>query len=476
MKAYYAGKWQATRPGGQETSVCNPYTGEVIDTVPRLDGSILAEVMPSLQREAKSLAVKDRGELFAIFQRLHAVMESRKEELARMIVCEHGKPVVQAESEVANALASCRVLAFNSSLAGAEIMPIPSEAKFGNRYGFTVRHPHGVVAALTPSPQPLILPVVATLYALAAGNAVLLKPSRHTPLIALTLVEMLLEAGCPPNAIACVTGHGDKLGRAICNHPGIHHVFCRGRLKTIRDIRASASFFTTELQWSCVSSCVVMKTGKLEQVADKIVSAAFENAGQSAFCPTWVAVHQARHEELRELLRLRIEGLRIGDPMDRTTDLGPITAVAMLRRLRRRVDHELNAGAEIVCGGVFNEQAHRRRVVPLLLDKCGLKTTRFCRQEVSGPILGITKVSGSREATLQLASQRFHVLTFFTGDENWAIREAMRLPFDNIHINGIPAWTDGLICIPGNPVRAGRSSAEGRVHRMSHIRDVICHE
>ena len=359
---------------------------------------------------------------------------------------------------------------------GAKSCQFPRRQIFGNRYGFTVRHPHGVVAVLTPSPHPLLLPVVAVCYALAAGNAVLLKPSSHTPLTALTFVEILLEAGCPPAAIACLTGKGKSLGRAICEHRDIHHIVCHGRLQTIRNIRSRATFVPTQLQWSCVSSCIVMKTADLDAAADSIVNSALVNAGQSAFSPSWVAVHEARHEEFRELLKQKMSGRPVGDPLQPGTLLGPVTTRATVRRLRQEVDRELANGAQLLLGEDFNEGPHQRRVSPLLVDGCALDSTRLSQREISGPIIGLTKIKKGREASLQISSQRFHVLTFFTADEDWAIREALRLPFDNIHVNGIPSWADGLICIPGNPVRAGRSTAEGRVEMMSHIRDVICHE
>ena len=412
-----------------------------------------------------------REELHAIFVRFYANLKSQEKEIASLITKEQGKPIKESKLEVDSALSSTEALALNPFLSGPEIQPLGVEASLKNRYGYTLRHPHGIIGIICPNPQPLILPLVNTLYALAAGNAVLLKPSRHTSLVALRMVEMLLDAGLPAEAIACLTGKGKEIGRQLIAHPGINHCVAAGNLSTIRNIRKQMGFVTSQLQWGCVATCVVGKSAKIETVVDQILDVAFECSGQAAFTPTWIACFEQKHDDLRDALAEAMGKLHVGDPTLPKTDIGPLTEPKKVNRLEERIARETALGAEIVVGGKREGQLFE----PMLLDACDLQKTLFSHREIAAPVIGMTRIRKAVEATNLLSDQRHHVLTLFSEDTDWASRRAVKMPFNNVHINGIPNWRDGLICLPGNPIRTGRRKAEDRITDMSHVRDVIFH-
>ncbi|MDF1738437.1 MAG: aldehyde dehydrogenase [Verrucomicrobiales bacterium] len=468
MKAYYSGEWKA---GDRRIEVTNPFTEEIFATIPELEESILDEALINLKEGGRELLKTTREERAGIFKSFHEILFRRKEEIAQAISREQGKPLREAELEVLMSLNSVEALAYNTSLIGPRILPLAKEASNNGATGYTVRHPHGVVAIVTPNPQPLILPLTHALFAIAAGNAVALKPSRHSSLVVLILVEMLLESGLPPRAIACFTGTGKKIGRALCRHPLVDHIICSGSLPTIKDVRSRMSFVTSQFQWGCVSTCIVGKTANIELVADQILNTAFESSGQSAFAPTWIACFEKQYDDLRDLLADRMRQLQPGDPFDRRTSLGPVTELRNANRLEDRVKYELEHGAAIVTGSRLGNRLFQ----PILLGECSLHETRFSRKEIPGPIIGLTRINKAREATGVILSQRHHILTLFSKDEDWAAREAMRMPFNNVHVNGIPTWKDGLICLPGHPLRTGTREASDRISDMSHIRDVVFH-
>ncbi len=468
MKAYYSGAWQS---GDPRIDVINPFTEEVFETIPELDASILDGALADLKKGSRELLKTKREDRAAIFRKFHEILTNRREEMAEAISREQGKTLFEAKTEVQTSLNSAEALAYNTSLIGPRILPLAMEASKNGATGYTVRHPHGVVAIVTPNPQPLILPMTHALFAIAAGNAVALKPSRHSSLVVLKLVEMLLEAGLSPRAIACFTGTGKKIGRALCRHPLVDHIICSGSLPTIRDVRSRMSFVTSQFQWGCVSTCIVGKTADIELVADQILNTAFESSGQTAFTPTWIACFEKRYDELRDLLADRMGKLQPGDPFDSRSSLGPITELKNVNRIEDRIRYELEHGAELVTGARLGN----RLLQPALLGECSLHDTRFSKREIPGPIIGLTKISKAREATGTILSQRHHILTLFSKDEDWAAREAMRMPFNNVHVNGVPTWKDGLICLPGHPIRTGTRDASDRISDMSHIKDVVFH-
>lgn len=468
MKAYFEARWQS---GKHVIKVYNPFTGTAFDEVPLCGPVELEKAISSLTKGSRDIASLSREDLNQIFVNFHRILTLHAEEVSSLITREQGKPIQEARREVNAALGSAESLALNPSLSGSVIQPLGIEAKFAERCGYTLRHPHGIVGIIGANPQPLILPLVNTLYALAAGNAVILKPSQHTSLVALRIVAMLLKAGVPPNAIACVTGSGKKIGTALISHPAINHVIASGNLSTIRKIRKHMGFVTSQLQWGCVASCVVGKSADIETVCNEILRVAFECSGQAAFTPTWIACFEQKHDELRDALAESMNRLSIGDPMLESTLIGPLTERKKVERLENRLANETALGAEIVTGGKRDHQLFQ----PMLLDQCHLEKTQFSRQEIAAPIIGLTSIRKAEDATSVLAGQRHHVLTLFSNDLDWASRRAVRMPFNNVHINGIPTWRDGLICLPGNPIRTGRRSAEDRISDMSHVRDVIFH-
>lgn len=468
MKAFFNSAWQqcdTIRP------VHNPFDESVIGEVPDLEPGVLDEALAGLSQGSLDLVALGREGHHAIFVRLHELLRQNARELSRQIQTEQGKPFQEATAEVDGAIQSVEVLADNPSLIGPSIHPLAPEVNARGGMGFTLRRPHGVVGILTPLVYPLLFPVLQACYALAAGNAVALKPARPTPLLALRLVELLLESGLPPGAIACITGAGDTLGSALCSDKRINYLSCLGRLPTIRAVRRAAAFVPVQLQWGCASSAIVDRLANLDKFVEIFVRSSFDNAGQSAFTPSWIAVVDEIHDELVDRLAAALGKIRLGNPLDRQTTLGPVASAVSTTRFDRILESELGLGAEIVCGG----RREGRLIEPTLLRNCALGESILCQREVRGPLVGITRISKPLDAIEMLQHQRHHVLSIFSADEPEVVKEAMDLPFENIHVNGIPTWRDGLICVPGHPPRSGVRSAYDRILDFSRTRDVVCH-
>lgn len=469
MNAFFGTKWQFS---GKIRQVHNPYTEEVIGEVPDLGPEVLDETFRCLESGCADLANLGKEDHHAIFDRFVQILRSQRNELIQLIQIEQGKPFHEASQEYENALNSVEILADNGSLIGQEISPLAREPSSRGWTGFTLRQPHGIVGILTPVTYPLLFPVIHTCYALAAGNAVVLKPARVTPMIALVIVRMLLQAGVPPSAIACIPGSGKTLGKELCAHPLVDHLSCMGTIATMKSIRKVAAFVPAQLQWGCVSSVVADKGADLDRLVSQVISTSFENAGQSAFTPTWIAAVDEIHDQLVDQLAAQIEKIKPGNPLDPSTRIGPVSSALSKRRFDEVMAHEITSGATVAIGGT----REGRKVSPTLLINCDPEKSNLARQEVRAPLIGVTRIKNKEEAITPLQKQRYHILTLFTDEAGEAVEKAMNLSFENFHINGIPTWRDGLICVPGHPPRSGVRDSYSRIHDYSRSRDIVAHD
>ena len=468
MNGFYDSKWQS---GDVMRPVRNPFDEHQFEEAPDYGPEVLDRAIDGMARGSAALGSLSREDHHSIFVRLHTIMSERREELIKLIQIEQGKPFREADSEFGGALLSVESLANDASLIGPEIEPLAREPASRGGIGFTLRQPHGVVGILTPVVFPLLFPVIQTCYALAAGNSVLLKPARTTPITALKLVEMLLEAGLPPAAVACLPGPGHTLGKAICSDSRLNFLSCMGRIPTVTKVRNTVPFIPTQLQWGCVSSVIVDQSADIDRLLSLLRFASFDNAGQSAFTTSWIAAVDEVHDEIVDRLAAAMESLNLGSPLDPNTEMGPVTSALSKKAFDEVVARERSIGAEVVSGGT----REGRRIRPTLLRNCVPGQSILARQEVSGPVVGICRISNPGEAIDLLRHQRYHVLSLFTDQEGEAVTRAIDLPFENIHVNGIPNWRDGLVCVPGQPPRSGLRSSHDRVRDFSRKRDVVCH-
>src|SRR6476619_303445 len=230
MRMFVAGEWTE---GARQEEVRSPYSGEAIDTVPVAG---LDDVERALARAVRGAAAQRRTtgyEREAILRRAGNIADTRVDELAATISAETGKAITEARAEAGRAGDLLRLSGFEGSQLYGDTLPLDAGAGAGlSRLGFTLRQPCGVVVAITPFNYPLLLVLHKIAPALAAGNAVVLKPARQTPLTALKLVEILLEAGLEPEAISCLTGPGGALGNALVSDPRVRKISFTGSTAT----------------------------------------------------------------------------------------------------------------------------------------------------------------------------------------------------------------------------------------------------
>lgn len=477
MNAFFNSKWTDC-PDGVVRAIRNPFSQEIIDTVPECGDATVDLAISHLKVGVDTLAHTSSEAMGNIFAAATEMIRTDSEDLARLITREQGKPLVESRQEVAATINLMESFGKEAFRFGHQLLPLAGEARIGDRFGYTRRRPYGVAAVLTPNTFPLLIPAMLIVPALAAGNAVVLNPASQTPFSSLRLVRILLEAGLPENAIACLTGPGEHTGDAICRHPLVDQISCKGGMATIHSIRAAIGLIPLQFHHGGMGVCIVAEDGNLEMAARQIVKQSFENTGQTAISTSAVFASEKIYEELLGHLQSVITDLPMGDPAKETTRIGPLTEAFRAVRAARMIGDLTASGIRCLNGSGMNDGNF---IEPTLLAGIDPENQRFfphkTSREILAPIIGVTSVSGAlRQVAGWLDPRTQLAASIFSENLDRATQIASLLPVYNIHINGIPTWRDGLIFNSQALGRLGRRKSQSRVNDMSTSQDIVFYQ
>jgi glyceraldehyde-3-phosphate dehydrogenase (NADP+) len=328
------------------------------------------------------------------------------------------------------------------------------------------------VVAITPFNFPLNLVCHKVGPALAAGNAVIVKPASDTPLSALKLVEMLLEAGLPPLAIACLTGGGGELGKALCSDQRVRKISFTGSVEVGQQICAVAGLKRVTMELGSNSPLIVLPDADLNKVADAIVVTGYGNAGQVCISAQRVIAVEGAYRDLLECLKPKVEAIAAGDPLAEGTRMGPMIRERDAVRVGQWVEEAVAQGARLVCGGSRSGTLFEPTVVADVQPQM-----RIARDELFGPAVGVSRATTIEEA-IQLANDSRYGLSagIFTQDIDAALRFAREVDAGSLHINWGPAWRADLM--PYGGLRESGFGKEGpkyAVQEMTELKTVVLH-
>ena len=431
-KLFIGGRWVA--PSSAETiDVHNAGTGEVMGRVPaggaRDVDAAVAAARGALESWSSTPAAT-RGEYL---QKISAGLKARAEELAKTIAQEVGMPIklsgrIQAGLPIAN-FANYAKLVNDFSF----------EEKVGN--SLVVREPVGVVAAITPWNYPLHQITLKVAPALAAGCAVVLKPSEVAPFNAFVLAEVMEAAGLPKGVFNLVTGTGPAAGEALVKHPGVDMISFTGSTRAGKRISelAAQSVKRVALELGGKSASVILDDADLAAAVKSTVNGCYLNSGQTCTALTRMLVPQSKYEEAAKLAAEAAKGFTVGDPLAETTRLGPLTSQAQLERVRGYIKKGLAEGAELVAGGAEPPEGAPKGgyyVRPTVFGKVRNDMT-IAQEEIFGPVLSIIPYRDEEDA-VRIANDTVYGLAgaVWSGDEARAQRVARRIRAGQIDING----------------------------------------
>ena len=469
MKMYVSGQW-IDKP--KKIDVVNPYDNSVVDTVPHAEAADVDRALESATRGARALAGLSGYERWKILKKAAELIEARNEELGRLISTEEGKIIAEGRGEARRAVETIMGSAEEAKRIHGETVPLDGDPSGGKRFGVTLRVPCGVVAAISPFNFPLNLVCHKVGPALAAGNAVVIKPATDTPLSALKLTEILLEAGLPPEGIQCLTGPGGEIGDALVADRRVRKITFTGSRDVGERICRLAGIKKVTMELGSNSPIIVMPDADLDKVAVAVAATGYANAGQVCISTQRVLTAGKVYGDFLEALKPRVAALITGNQLDEKTKVGPMVREKDAVRVEEWVKEAVSTGARVVVGGQRRGAIYAPTVVADVKPEM-----RISRDELFGPAVAVTPFNNIDEA-IALANDTIYGLSagIFTENLEWAMKFAREVQSGNLHVNWGPQWRADLMPYGGLKESGfGKEGPRYAVEEMTELKMVVFH-
>ncbi len=417
--------------------VTNPWDGTLVAETAAAEAGDVADAVAAAEagfRDMTGLAAHDRRR---ILSRTGDLIADHAPELTDGIIAESGKPRRYAAGEVRRAELTCRFAAEEAGRIHGETLPLDAAPGSERRRGYYIRRPLGVIAAITPFNFPLNLVCHKVAPAIAAGNSVVLKPASATPLTALRLGALLLEAGLPPRALNIVVGPGSRVGLGLVRNPRVRLVTFTGSAAVGETIKSESGLRRVALELGSNSGAIVDETANLDAALRRCLVGGFAYSGQVCIHTQRLYVHQAIADEFTARFVEGATALACGDPALEETEVGPMIDPAALARALELVEQARADGARVLCGG----RADGSVMLPTVLTGVNRDMPVVC-EESFAPVVTIETFEDFDEAVREFnrgstAGTYDYGLAagVFTRDLNRALRATETIEAGNVYIN-----------------------------------------
>ena len=454
------GEWQpGTRP---PIEVVDKYTGAVLGSAECAGREQVAAAAAAARRSFECRPLDPQAR-YALLQKTAALVERDRDAIAALITAEGGLPITDAIAEVGRAIQTLVVASEEAKRLVGEMVPIDGAPGQAHRMAFTIRVPRGVVCAITAFNSPLNMICHKVAPALASGNTVVMKPSELTPLSATKLFELLLEAGFPPGHLSLVHGTGADLGPWLIENPDIAFYSFTGSSRAGAWLRERAGMRPIALELGSISPTIVCEDADLDRAAERCAASAFRRAGQVCTSTQRLFVQQGVEQAFTERLIRATAVLRVGNPHDRCTDVGPMISEREAARAESWVREALDAGATLLHGG-GREGAMFQPTILAGVDP----RLRLACEEAFAPVVGLVAFATLDEAIAQANATPYGLAAgIFSRDINRVITAARRLRVGLLHVND--ASSSRVDLMPFGGVKESGSGREGPRYAMQEM-------
>ena len=450
QQAYLNGRW-CDADSAETIVVTNPATGEMLGAVPRMGAAETRRAIEGAQAAWGAWRAMTAKERAAILRRWFDLMTAHAQDLALIMTAEQGKPLSESRGEIAYGAAFLEWFAEEGKRAYGDV--IPTFAR--DRRIVVTKEPIGVCAAITPWNFPSSMITRKAGAALAAGCPLVVKPAEQTPFSALALAVLAEEAGVPAGVFSVLTGDAPAIGGEMTSNDLVRKVSFTGSTEVGRLLmrQCAPSIKKLSLELGGNAPFIVFDDADLDAAVEGAIASKYRNAGQTCVCTNRIYVHRSISARLVEALASRISALRVGDPLDADTQIGPLVDEQGLNKVREHVEDAVRQGARVVVGGqplggLFFQPTLLCDVAPGM---------RILEEETFGPVAPILEFDSVDEVVAAANDTPYGLAAYlWTRDLDTAHRVSERLDYGIVGIN------DGAPSTPQAPFGGMKMSGLGR--------------
>jgi acyl-CoA reductase-like NAD-dependent aldehyde dehydrogenase len=461
-KLLIAGEWVET---GEWHDVRSPYSGDLVGRVAKAGADETRRAIDAAEQAMREpLPAHKRAEILV---RVAGALGQRHDEVARLISDEAGKPMRAARVEARRAMSTYTFAAVEARKLAGEMVPMDAAQAGEGKLAFTLRRPIGVVGAISPFNFPLNLVAHKIAPALAAGCAVVLKPAAQTPLSALLLAELEDEAGLPPGWLNVVVGPASEIGDVLIEDDRVKLITFTGSGAVGWELKRRAPKKRINLELGNATPVVVAADADVAGAAAKLAQNAFSFAGQSCISVQRIYVERGGYERFVEEFVPHVEALKLGDPADEETDVGPVIDEDARERILEWIGETTG---QVLAGGTLEGELIR----PTVIANPGAED-KVSAEEVFGPVCTVTAVDSLDEAIRLANGTRYGLQAgIFTASLDNALRAAQQLDFGGVTVNEAPTFRSDQM--PYGGVKDSGNTREGphyAIREMTEDRLVV---
>lgn len=466
------GAWRPAA-SGEAREVRSPFDSRVVGQVAVAGAADVAAAVDAAERGAAMWRATPAHERSDVLLRAAALADERAEEIAQIISGENGKTLAEARGEAGRTGDIFRLAAFEGTQLYGDSLPLDANRGTGQeKLGFTLRQPVGIVAAITPFNYPALLVNHKIAPALAAGNAVILKPASATPLTALAIAGCLVDAGLPEGVLSVLTGSGSTIGDALATDPRIRKISFTGSTGVGEHLAKIAGIKKLSLELGSCCPVVVLPGADLELAASAVAAGGYLNSGEVCISVQRVIVHQDVAADFNDALLPKVAAHRLGDPASEQTTIGTLISETEARRVEASIQQAVEDGATLAIGG----ERDGAMVAPAVLTGVD-PSAAIAQEELFGPAVAVSTAADLDQALAMANDTRYGLAAgVFVGGLDEGIRAVREIDAGSVHLNWSPLWRADLMPYGGFKASGyGKEGVRSAVEEMTEVKTVVLH-
>jgi len=460
------GQWVG---GGLPLEVKNKYNGETVGVLPTARKEELDAAIAAAERAKDVMADMPAHKRAEILFKAAQLMKERADDLAMTIAAEVGKALKFARAEVDRAISTFTIASEEAKRLHGETVPLDAVPSGEGYFGFWTRRPVGVIAAISPFNFPLNLVAHKVAPAIASGNTVVLKPATSTPLVAVKLCQILMDAGLPAGVLNLVVGSGGTVGEWLITDPRVDKITFTGSPDVGRHILSVAGIKKVTLELGNTSPVVIAPDADLDFVAKRCAVGAFYNSGQVCISVQRIYSQKQVYEPFAEKFVQATEAMVVGDPLDERVDVGPMIDSKEVDRIEDWVNEAQGGGAKVMTGGKREGTVYYPTVLTGVEDDM-----KVVAEEAFAPVASVISSDDFESALKQDNETKFGLqVGVFTNDVNRVFKAVKRLNFGGVVVNDTPNFRADHMPYGGNRQSGlGREGLRFAMEDMTNIQMV----